>query len=307
MKPKIAVLGSINMDLVVTAPRHPSIGETIKGRDFRMIPGGKGANQAVAIARQNILSVFIGCVGEDAFGEQLLNLMNDEGINTAHVRCLDSIPTGIASIVVDDQSQNTIVIASGANDNISQTQLDQASTDIAEAELLICQLETNFDAVEKAIDIAFANKTGIILNPAPVRDLPDDLFPKIDYLIPNETEAGLLTGHAISDQDSAMKAAGKLITKGAKNVLLTMGSQGVYWADSQAVKHFPAFKVKPVDTTAAGDTFVGSFAAGLINNLPTEINIRRAQAAAAISVTKMGAQPSIPTEDEIDLFLKEDS
>ena len=307
MKPKIAVLGSINMDLVVTAPRHPSIGETIKGRDFRMIPGGKGANQAVAIARQNILSVFIGCVGEDAFGEQLLNLMNDEGINTAHVRCLDSIPTGIASIVVDDQSQNTIVIASGANDNISQTQLDQASADIAEAELLICQLETNFDAVEKAIDVAFANKTGIILNPAPVRELPDDLFPKIDYLIPNETEAGLLTGHAISDQDSAMKAAGKLISKGAKNVLLTMGSQGVYWADSQAVKHFPAFKVKPVDTTAAGDTFVGSFAAGLINNLPTEINIRRAQAAAAISVTKMGAQPSIPTEDEIDLFLKEDS
>ena len=307
MKPKIAVLGSINMDLVVTAPRHPSIGETIKGRDFRMIPGGKGANQAVAIARQNILSVFIGCVGEDAFGEQLLNLMNDEGINTAHVRCLDSIPTGIASIVVDDQSQNTIVIASGANDNISQTQLDQASADIAEAELLICQLETNFDAVEKAIDVAFANKTGIILNPAPVRELPDDLFPKIDYLIPNETEAGLLTGHAISDQDSAMKAAGQLITKGAKNVLLTMGLQGVYWADSQAVKHFPAFKVKPVDTTAAGDTFVGSFAAGLINNLPTEINIRRAQAAAAISVTKMGAQPSIPTEDEIDLFLKEDS
>lgn len=307
MVPKIVVLGSINMDLVVITPRHPKIGETIKGRDFQMIPGGKGANQAVAIARQNTPSVFIGCVGNDSFGTQLINLMDDEGIDTCHIRNLDNIPTGIASIVVSDQSQNTIVISPGANDKISRTQLDQASEAIKNAELLICQLETNFDAVETAVDIAYQNNTGIVLNPAPMRDLPDDFLSKIDYLIPNETEAGLLANHSVSDQDSAIKAAKLLISQGTKNVLLTMGEKGVVLINSESATHFSAFEVNPVDTTAAGDTFVGSFAVGLIRKLPDEINIKRAQAAAALTVTKMGAQPSIPSDSEIESFLKREA
>ncbi len=303
MSEKIVVLGSINMDLVIRTPRHPNIGETIKGNHFQMIPGGKGANQAVAIGRQGVSPMFIGCVGNDGFGKELFELLKKERIDTTNIRILEEESTGVASIQVDDQSRNTIVISPGANEKISPKQIDQASKAIERGDFLICQLETNFDAVQQAIHIAHRHNTKIILNPAPFRDLPGELMQKIDFLIPNEIEASMLTGFEIKDLKTAESSAKHLLNRGVKNVLLTMGRQGVVVAESDQAFHEPAYTVQPLDTTAAGDTFVGAFAVNLLKGLCLRESVKRAQAAAAISVTRLGAQPSIPSAEEIDSFM----
>ncbi len=303
MTVNIVVLGSINMDLVIQTPHHPKIGETIKGSGFHMIPGGKGANQAVAIVRNGFFPRFIGCVGSDGFGSELFELLSNEGIDTEHVRKLDQKATGVALIIVDAQSRNTIVISPGANELISPEQVDQAADDIATADLFICQLETNFEAVEKSIAIAHKHGTKIILNPAPVRELSSSLLCQVDFLIPNEIEASMLTGINVKDLDSAYEAGQHLIQKGVDHVLITLGKLGVVILTKNLRLHLVAHQVQAIDTTAAGDTFVGNFAVVLGQGRDIQQAVRHAQSAAALSVTKLGAQSSIPFSQEINSFI----
>lgn len=301
----IVVLGSVNMDLLVQTPRMPGIGETVKGDAIHFMPGGKGANQAVAVARQQIPVSLIGCLGNDDFGRQLMGNMEQERINTDFLTLSHEHATGIASIVVDTCSRNQIIVVPGANQAVAPDQLDRAAHTISRADYLICQLEVNFDAVEKAVDIAFSSGTKVILNPAPAMALPRELLGKVDFLIPNETEATLLTGIQVKDHNSAREAGGRLIQQGVKNILITLGDKGVVGVSRRHGDFYePAFSVKAVDTTAAGDTFIGYFTVALgLDNSPATA-VRKAQAAAALTVQRLGAQSSIPHLKETQEFLQ---
>jgi ribokinase len=302
MKPTIAVVGSLNMDLVVRIPRMPLPGETLTGSDFRTIPGGKGANQAVAAARMGARVSLIGCIGADAFAAQLREGLAADGIELDHLSAVHDAPTGVAVILVDAASQNFIVLAPGANATLTPQSIDRASAAIEQAQMLLCQLETPLPAVQHAIEIAHRHHKPVVLNPAPARPLSGELLAQVDYLVPNETEAALLSGIEVSDNASAENAAQRLRSQGAKVVLLTLGAKGVLIADGDTTRLLPAPAVKAVDTTAAGDTFVGAFAVGLLEGLPLPDAVMFGQRAAAISVTRFGAQTSVPYRHEIDRF-----
>jgi|ERR1700674_909456 ribokinase len=304
MKHRIAVVGSINMDLVVRTPRMPVPGETLTGSDFRTIPGGKGANQAVAASRMGAQVKLVGCVGADVFGSEMRDRLAADGIDLRYVDVAQDVPTGVAVILVDAGSQNCIVIAAGANAVLTAQSIERAAAAIEEAELLICQLETPLPVVQRAIEIARRQGKRVVLNPAPAQALDPDLLNQVDYLIPNETEATLLSGVAVTDIPSAEAAATQLRARGARVVLLTVGAKGVLVADGSGTKLLPALSVSAVDSTAAGDTFVGSFAVGLAEGLPLTEAVMLGQRAAAISVTRFGAQSSIPYRAEVDLFKK---
>lgn len=303
MKPRIAVVGSINMDLVFRTPRMPALGETITGDEFRQIPGGKGANQAVAAARQGASVAFVGCVGDDGFGREALACLNADGIDTSAIGVVPAVATGVAGILVDAQGHNSIVVTPGANGAVSTAQVAAAANVIGAAQWLICQLEIPLDSVVRAIDIAQQQGVCVVFNPAPTRSLPDGLLGKVDYLIVNETEAGQMSGVEVNDSASAALAAVALRTQGAGAVLLTMGEHGVCIADAQGARCMPAVRVDVVDTTAAGDTFVGALTVGLANGLGIDDATREAQHAAALTVTKLGAQISIPTRAEVTRFM----
>lgn len=304
MQAKVVVVGSLNMDLVIRAPRLPRAGETLAGESFATVPGGKGANQAVAAARLGASVAMIGCVGNDAYGEQLRGALLAEQIDCQAVTSLDDVPTGIASIVVDDSSQNAIIIVAGGNGQLTPERVADFDNLLAAAEVVICQLEVPVSTVAHTLKRARALGKTVILNPAPaVAALPAEWYALIDYLIPNETEAALLTGLPVDSLASAQVAAGALIANGAGKVLITLGEQGVVFANDQGFEHFPARKVQAVDTTAAGDTFVGGFAAALSRGLSEAEAIRFGQAAAALSVTRAGAQPSIPSLNEVQASL----
>jgi ribokinase len=305
MDPRITVVGSVNMDLVFRTGRMPMIGETIKGHEFRQIAGGKGANQAVAAARQGARVTFIASIGDDAFGDQSLRALADEGIALAHVVRAAGTATGTAGIFVDDNGRNSIVIAGGANDVLAASDIDAAAASIASARLLICQLETPLATVARAIDIASQHDVPVILNPAPAQPLADDLLSKIGYLVLNETEASQLSGIEVVDQGSAQQAAERLLARGVGTVLLTMGEHGVCVAHAGTHTHLPALQVDAVDTTAAGDTFVGAFAVGLGRGLTVHQACAEAQFAAALTVTRLGAQTSIPKRDEVEQFMQQ--
>jgi ribokinase len=302
MKHRIAVVGSINMDLVVRTPRMPLPGETLTGSDFRTISGGKGANQAVAAARMGAQVSLVGCVGADAFGAEMRDRLAADGIDLGYVDIAQDVPTGVAVILVDAGSQNCIVIAAGANAVLTAQSIERAAAAIEQAQLLICQLETPLPAVQRAIEIARRKGKVVVLNPAPALALDPGLLKQVDYLIPNETEATLLTGVAVTDIPSAEVAAKQLRAQGAKVVLLTVGAKGVLVVDGAGTTLLPALPVRAVDSTAAGDTFVGSFAVGLAEGLPLVKAVMLGQCAAAISVTRFGAQTSIPYRAEVDLF-----
>jgi ribokinase len=304
MNPRIAVVGSVNMDLVFRARRMPMIGETIKGQEFHQIPGGKGANQAVAAARQDAQVSFVASIGSDGFGEQSLRGFADEGIDLRHISKAASTPTGTAGIIVDDSGHNCIVISGGANDLLSPAHIDAAADAIGAAQLLVCQLETPMPTVKAAIDVAKARGVKVILNPAPAQALASDMFAKIDYLILNETEASQLSGTEVVDHDTARFASENLLARGVGVVLLTMGEHGVCIAQPGSCKHIPAVKVDVVDTTAAGDTFVGAFAVGRGRGLSVEEASMEAQYAAALTVTRLGAQTSIPRRAEVEQFIQ---
>ncbi|WP_085716632.1 ribokinase [Pseudomonas sp. B28(2017)] len=302
MPAKVVVMGSLNMDLVTRAPRLPKGGETLIGQSFATVSGGKGANQAVAAARLGAEVSMIGCVGNDAYGEALRGALLAEQIDCQAVSTVDG-SSGVALIVVDDSSQNAIVIVPGANGALTAEAIDRFDSVIQAADVLICQLEVPDMSVGHALKRGRELGKTVILNPAPVsRPLPSDWYASIDYLIPNESEASALSGLAVDSLETAQVAATRLIALGAGKVIITLGAQGSLFADGQRFEHFPAPAVKAVDTTAAGDTFVGGFAAALAAGKDEAQAIRFGQVAAALSVTRAGAQPSIPVLSEVQAF-----
>ncbi|MDZ5636565.1 ribokinase [Janthinobacterium sp. GMG1] len=300
----IVVIGSINMDLVLRVPRMPLPGETLTGGAFRTIPGGKGANQAVACARLsgNVAGAqqvaMVGCVGDDAFGATLRAALVGDGIIDSHITTLPGVASGIASILVDDNGQNSIVIAGGANDLLSPAHIDAAQGLIEQADIVVLQLETPMATVVHAIKLARSLGKTVVLNPAPAASLPDGVLELVDYLIPNEIEAAMLAG--VSPEGADAKALAAALQKlGSDNVIITLGSKGVHAALYGGDYTFPAEVVQAVDTTAAGDTFIGGFVAGLASGMDEAEAIQQGQRAAAWSVTKPGAQTSIPHLHEL--------
>lgn len=303
MPAKVVVVGSLNMDLVTRASRLPRAGETLIGQSFSTVPGGKGANQAVASARLGAEVAMIGCVGSDAYGVQLRDALLVEGIDCQAVSRVDG-SSGVALIVVDDSSQNAIVIVAGSNGELTPASLQAADAVLQAADVIVCQLEVPLETVGYALKRGRELGKTVILNPAPASGpLPAQWYASIDYLIPNESEATALSGVVVDSLDSAKLAAAQLIKAGAAKVIITLGAQGALFSDGNRVEHLAAPNVKAVDTTAAGDTFVGGFAAALAHGKSEAEAIRFGQVAAALSVTRAGAQPSIPTLHDVQGFV----
>ena len=303
---QLVVLGSVNADHVLQIPRFPKPGETLHGKMYQVIPGGKGANQAVAAARLNADISFIACVGDDAFGQHIRQQFNQDGMSIDAVRVEQNTPTGVALIQVSAQGENTICISPEANAHLTEQVVEEYTATIQQAHYLLMQLETPLEGVIKAAHIAKQAGTQVILNPAPARALPEELLANIDIITPNETEAQELTGIAVIDEASAAEASAALHAKGIQTVMITLGAKGV-WVSQQGETGFivPGFSVRATDTTAAGDTFNGAFVTGLLEQMPLESAIKFAHAAAAISVTRFGAQTSIPSRDDVEVFLAE--
>ena len=297
--PRLAVVGSVNIDLVTRAPRLPVPGETLLGTDFHTVHGGKGANQAVAAARLGASVAMIGCVGDDASGARLHDALAAEGIDVTHLDRIGGTATGVATITVGEGGANSIVVVPGANAHLDADRIDAAREAIAGAAMLVSQLEVPVATVARAIACASAHHTPVLLNPAPAQPLFDALLARVDYLVVNETEAESLTGIAVADDASAVRAADALCAKGVGNVLVTLGARGVCWRGGAGNGRLRAMSVVAVDTTAAGDTFVGGFAAARAGGASMNDAIGFGQRAAAISVTRYGAQTSIPTRDEV--------
>ena len=301
--PTIAVVGSSNMDLVVKSKRIPAIGETILGGDFIMAPGGKGANQAVAAAKLGAQVFFIAKLGEDIFGSQSLNNFEKEGVNTKYVLQTKESPSGVALIMVDDDGNNLIVVAPGANQNLSPEDVKEAGTEIASSGALVAQLEVPIETIECAAGLANKSNVPFILDPAPAQKLSPQLLKMVDVLTANETEAQFLTVVEVKDRESASAAAHKLLEFGVKTVILTMGASGYLTVSNEGTEFVPARKVKAADSTAAGDAFTGSLAVGLAQGRTLSDAALFANSVAALSVTKMGAQPSMPTVQEVEAFI----
>lgn len=302
MSANVVVIGSLNMDLVTRAPRLPRGGETLIGHSFATVSGGKGANQAVAAARLGAQVSMVGCVGNDEYGVQLHDALLAEQIDCQALSVVED-SSGVALIVVDDNSQNAIVIVAGANGSMTPAVIDRFDAVLKAADVIICQLEIPDATVGHALKRGRELGKTVILNPAPAsRPLPADWFAAIDYLIPNESEAAALSGLPVDSLETAEKAAAHLISLGAGKVIITLGAQGSLFANGTGYQYFPAPKVKAVDTTAAGDTFVGGFAAALAAGKTEDEAIRFGQVAAALSVTRAGAQPSIPTTSDVQAF-----
>ncbi|MCW8328658.1 ribokinase [Photobacterium sp. SDRW27] len=302
---KLVVLGSVNADHVLQVASFPRPGETLHGHSYCVIPGGKGANQAVAAARLGADIAFIASVGDDSFGHEMRDAFAQEGMNTEAVMIEENMPTGIAMIQVAATGENSICISAEANGCLTAARIKPHYHLIEAADTLLMQLETPIETIEAAAKVAKQSGTRVVLNPAPAQTLSDDLLQLVDMITPNETEAELLTGVKVDDVTSAQKAADVLHAKGIKQVMITLGSQGVWISENGKGQQVPGFRVDAKDTTAAGDTFNGALLTSLQEGRAIDDAIRFAHAAAAISVTRMGAQTSIPHRREVERFLME--
>lgn len=303
---KIVVVGSLNMDLVVRIPKIPSPGETLLGGVFKTFPGGKGANQAVAAARLGASVVMIGCIGDDAFGREMRETLVSEKIDTTHVLVHPQSTTGVALIQVDAAGQNSIAVASGANFELTAGDVEKALQSIGQFDVLVMPLETPLETIYAAARIASLRGAKVLLNPAPAQVLQQDLLKFVDILLPNEYEAALMAGFSSLQSAADVRiAAEKLRSFGVKNLIVTMGSRGAMLFGQDVELQLPACSVQAVDTTAAGDCFVGALAVGLCEGKSLTAAAEFAIAAAAISVTREGAQPSLPRREEVIRFMNE--
>jgi len=299
---RVLVIGSSNTDMIIRVPRIPKPGETILGGAFSMAAGGKGANQAVAAARAGGQVTFVARIGADVFGERALRGFRADGIDTRFVLTTPGAASGIALIHVDERGENSISVASGANALLAPGDLDRADEAFAAADIVLVQLESPLATVEAAVRKAGEKGVPVILNPAPARPLDDDLLRGVSVLTPNEHEAATLAGIEVEDERGFREAAARIRARGPRTVVITLGERGAYASSEGFEGLVPAFKVDPVDTTAAGDVFNGALAVALAEARRLEEALRFAQAAAAISVTRPGAQPSAPTRAEIEAF-----
>jgi ribokinase len=303
MKPvSIVVVGSTNTDMVIKASHLPQPGETILGGTFFMSPGGKGANQAVAAARLGANVLFIAKTGSDIFGKQAIELFEKEGIDTSCMSRDKFQPSGVALITVDKQGENCIVVAPGANATLSPEDIDEFKEKIEDASFVLVQLEIPIKTVEHVANIALSKGIKLILNPAPATILNDDLLKKISVITPNQKEAEMLTGIKAYDESSAQKAASLLHNKGIATVVITMGASGAFVLHNDKSTMILGHKVNVADTTAAGDVFNGAFVVALSEGLGVEDAVAFACKAAAISVTRLGAQASVPYRKEVESF-----
>ncbi|MEH8022509.1 ribokinase [Gallibacterium anatis] len=300
---KLTVLGSINADHVIQVPHFPQPGETLSGQNYHIVYGGKGANQAVAAARLGAKVDFIACIGEDKIGLEMKQAFQKDGINTDSIATIQGETTGIAMIQVADSGENSIVISAGANAHLTTDIVDKFKQKILDADALLMQLETPLNAIIYATKIAKQAGKHTVLNPAPAKALPDELLAQLTMITPNETEAELLTGVKVVDEQSAAQAAAVFHQKGVAIVLITLGAKGVFISHNALQKIIPGFRVQAKDTTAAGDTFNGALVTALLEQKSLEEAIQFAHAAAAISVTRFGAQTSIPSRQETLDFL----
>lgn len=301
----IVVVGSINMDLVGKTERMPRGGETLMGSDFRMVPGGKGANQAVAVARAGGHVKMMGRVGADVFGEQHIANFRDNGVDTHLVQITPGVPTGVAIILVDSAGENSIVVVAGANNSVTPEDLQAAQGILETADIVLLQLEIPLETVEAAIRIAKEAGVPVILDPGPARPLKPETLAQVDIITPNEHEAQVLAGEEMHNMDDAYRIAAKLLGYGIKTVLLKLGGDGVIIATAEGMEHIPAHRVTVEDTTAAGDSFAGGLAVALAEGYSLRNAVLFANAVGALAVTRLGAQSAIPTRAEIEAFMKE--
>ena len=297
---KVTIVGSLNVDTTLRIKRMPLPGETLAAEGKSSAAGGKGANQAVSAARSGAQTAFIGEVGKDNSGQMMLDEMKANGIDVAGIRENDQVGTGTASILLDENGQNSILIYGGANQQLSPTDVEAAKDKITAADFVVAQFETPQAATLRAFQLAKANGVTTILNPAPAQKIDPEVLKLTDLIIPNETESAELTGVIITDETSMLISAAKFAQMGVRNLIITVGAKGAFYCTQDGYSFIPAFKVNAVDTTAAGDTFIGALSSQL---KPDMRNIEKAlvyaQRASSLAVQKMGALPSIPTREQI--------
>ncbi|MGV8984364.1 ribokinase [Clostridium sp.] len=302
----IGVIGSNMVDLITYIDRMPKEGETLEAPDFKMGCGGKGANQAVAASKFKSDVMMVSKVGDDLFGKNTIENFKQNGINTEFVTVQKDQASGVAPIFVDKNSKNSILIIKGANKNLSPKDIEDASEQLKKCSLIVLQLEISLETVYYAIDFANKNHIPVLLNPAPcIPDLDLNYICKCDFFAPNESELGILTNKPVSTVDGIKEAAHYIADKGVKNVIVTMGSKGVLWLNNNEEHFVEAYKVNAVDTTGAGDAFIGCFAHFYVTTKDILLSLKRATAFAALSVTRYGTQSSYPTVDEFESYVKE--
>ena len=305
--PRITVVGSLIFDFVAFADHLPRRGETVMGKSFGMYAGGKGANQAVQASRLGAEVYIVGRVGDDFLGERLLSNLQNSGVNTTYVKRDKSASTASCCIHVDANGNNAIIIAPEANMNVSPGDIDDAKEMLLSADIILCQFEIPMPSIEHTVNLASANSIPIILNPAPARDIPDGLFSRVDIITPNETEAEFFSGVAINEEDletSIGMNADKLLERGARLVIMTLGKEGAFVAESRQRKHIRGFTVSAIDTTAAGDAFNGALAVALAEGKSVEEAVIFANGAGALATCKAGAQSSLCCRRELEVFLE---
>ena len=297
----ICVIGSLNMDLVVNVDTMPKPGQTIIGSNFKEVPGGKGANQAVAMARLNGNVSMIGKVGEDGFGQTLINSLKNDKVDTTYIQTANGA-TGVALITVDKNAQNSIVVSPGANFEVKEDDIDNNIEAIKNSDIVVLQLETPLDTIKYALNKAKELNKYTILNPAPAVKLDDEIIKNVDLLTPNETELEIISGVSIETEEDIQKAAQIMIEKGVKELIVTLGSKGSLYINKEKSMFKKAYKVEAVDTTAAGDSYTGALAVALSQDKGMEEAMDFASKVGALSVLKEGAQSSLPTLEDVENF-----